>query len=515
MNKQKGAHLMAFKSLQELEQGITASGQTWSEADKALAKKNLNYGNSIYALKNDWINASKRGDKKAAQRAHDQTETLRRQYGGYSGGTDGSEYIRDNTYFTFDDPYEDTLRGLAEKMTSQEKFSSPYQDTLNQLADSILSYGTFSNPYQKQMEQVLSSYLNRDPFSYNPDSDPVWQQYQKTYLREGQRAREDAIGSYAAATGGQTSTAAMQAASQAQDYYNAKMADQLPALYGQAYNRWMDEGEQYSDQLDTLRGLNSDALSAWNANRNLLNNQMDTFRSLSSDALSEWNANRALTKDQLSAVQSLSDSLYDRDYDKWKSDYQLRRDEISDARYADELAYDRAEDASNRAWKEKQAALSQALTWMKMGLSPDDAVLAASGLSDADVSNYIGTVQAQQAAKGSRRSSGGSRSSSSKSSGSSSSGQADYEGLFRDAYNSGHPENYIASHYKEYGFSKSTGLSKEYKEAYNEDFEDLLSETRDMVDASEYSPSAAASYLRAKGYDDETISRLTGALWKR
>ena len=105
-----------------------------------------------------------------------------------------------------------------------------------------------------------------------------------------------------------------------------------PALYGQAYNRWMDEGEQYSDQLDTLRGLNSDALSAWNANRNLLNNQMDTFRSLSSDALSEWNANRALTKDQLSAVQSLSDSLYDRDYDKWKSDYQLRRDEISDAR---------------------------------------------------------------------------------------------------------------------------------------------------------------------------------------
>ena len=515
MNKQKGAHLMAFKSLQELEQGITASGQTWSEADKALAKKNLNYGNSIYALKNDWINASKRGDKKAAQRAHDQTETFRRQYGGYSGGTDGSEYIRDNTYFTFDDPYEDTLRGLAEKMTSQEKFSSPYQDTLNQLADSILSYGTFSNPYQKQMEQVLSSYLNRDPFSYNPDSDPVWQQYQKTYLREGQRAREDAIGSYAAAAGGQTSTAAMQAASQAQDYYNAKMADQLPALYGQAYDRWMDEGEQYSDQLDTLRGLNSDALSAWNANRNLLNNQMDTFRGLSSDALSEWNANRALTKDQLSAVQGLSDSLYDRDYDKWKSDYQIRRDEIGDARYADELAYDRAEDASNRAWKEKQAALSQALTWMKMGLSPDDAVLAASGLSDADVSNYIGTVQAQQAAKGTRRSSGGSRSSSSKSSGSSSSGQADYEGLFRDAYNSGHPENYIASHYKEYGFSKSTGLSKEYKEAYNEDFEDLLSETRDMVDASEYSPSAAASYLRAKGYDDETISRLTGALWKR
>ena len=307
----------------------------------------------------------------------------------------------------------------------------------------------------------------------------------------------------------------MQAASQAQDYYNAKIADQVPALYEQAYDRWLDEGERYSDQLDALRGLNSDALSAWNANRSLLNNQIDAFRGLSSDALNEWNANRALMKDQLSAVQGLSDALYDRSYDKWKSDYQLRRDELEDARYADELAYDRAEDASNRAWKEKQAALSQALTWMKMGLSPDDAVLTASGLSNADVSQYISAVQSQQAAKGTRSSSSGGRSSGSKTTSSAVSGQADYEGLFRDAYNSGHPENYIASHYKEYGFSKSTGLSKEYKETYDEDFEDLLSETRDMADASEYSPGAAASHLRAKGYDDETVSRLISALWKR
>ncbi len=457
---------MAFKNMEELERGIAASGQNWSEADKALAKKNIGYGNSLYGFKKDWVDATARGDTAAAQRSHDQAEAFRRRYGGYSGGTDGSDYIKDGTYFTYDDPY---------------------ADALGQLADSILSYESFENPYRKQAEQVLSEYIDRGPFSYGLDSDPVWQQYQKTYLREGQRAREDTLGNYAAATGGQASTAAVYAASQAQDYYNAQMADKVPELYGQAYDRWLDEGEQYTNQIDALRAMGSDAMQ-------------------------EWNANRTLLKDQFSSIRDLSDSLYDRDYRKWTADYQVGRDRLDDSRYAEELAYSREEDAANRAWKQQQAALDQAIAWLKMGVAPDNAVTEAAGLSEQDVGRYLGAVQAQLAAKGSKRSSGGG-SSGSPSSGSS--GAPDYEGLFRDAYNSGHAENYIATNYKKYGFSKSTGLSKEYHAAYDEDFESLLDETRRMVDANEYDPSAAVAHLKAKGYDDETAARVTGAIWRR
>jgi len=84
--------------------------------------------------------------------------------------------------------------------------------------------------------------------------------------------------------------------------------------------------------------------------------------------------------------------------------------------------------------------------------------------------------------------------------------------LFRDAYSSGHPENFIAANYKKYGFSSKTGLSKEYKAQYDDSFTDTLTETRRMVDQSEYSPGATVAHLRAKGYDDETIQRLMDLL---
>lgn len=466
---------MAFKNMQELEQGIAASGQAWSEADKNLAKKNLDYGNRIYQLKNDWLDASKRGDQAGAQRAHDQTEAIRKQYGGYSGGADGSEALWDGTYFQYDDPYEETL---------------------GRLADSILSYERYANPYREEMDRVLSDYLHRDPFSYDLEGDPVWQQYQKTYLREGQRAREDTLANYAAATGGQSSTAAMHAASQAQDYYNAQLADKIPELYENAYDRWLDEGEQYGDQLDALRGLGQDALGEWKANRELLN-------------------------DQFSSVRALSADRYGRAADKWERDYQIRRDGIEDERYTAERAEKREDDSFNRAWRQQQAAYDQALDWLKAGVLPESGVLEDAGLSAGEANRYLDAVLAKSLPKSGSRSSGGSSgrkssggSSSGKSAGSTSGG-ADYAGLFRDAYNSGHPENFIASHYKEYGFTKSTGLTKEYHAAYNDDFEELLDETREMVDASEYSPSAAAAHLRARGYDQETADRVTSALWKR
>ena len=62
---------MAFKNIDELAQGIAAAGQNWSDADRALAAKDIDYGNSLFTLKNDWVNATKRGDATGAQYAHD------------------------------------------------------------------------------------------------------------------------------------------------------------------------------------------------------------------------------------------------------------------------------------------------------------------------------------------------------------------------------------------------------------------------------------------------------------
>jgi len=503
---------MAFKNIEELARGIAASGQTWSDADKALAQKNIDYGNSLFTLKNDWINANKSGNQAAAQEAHDRAEDFRKRYGGYSGGADGSGYVKDPTYFNYDDKYGSTLDDLAQQLVNYNKFKNPYQGQLEDIAGELRNYGKYSNPYQQQTDKVLDQYLNRDPFSYNLEDDPNWQQYQKTYLREGQRAREDTIANYAAATGGQSSTAAVNAASQAQDYYNAQLADKAPELYQLAYERWLNEGNQYANQLDALRGLGADALSAWDANRGLLADQLSAYRQLGADSLDEWNANRGLLNDQLSGIKSLSDTDYGRALDKWQADYGVGRDRVNDTRYTDETAYNRQQDALDREDAKRKQALAQALEWMQLGLTPDSSVLDAAGLSGADVANYVGAVQAQLMAKGSGRGSGGGSGRRSSSGGSSDGGE-DYEGLFRDAYASGHPSNYIANHYKEYGFSKSTGLTDDYENAYDDDFTDAYTAAKDMVDKSEYSQSAALSYLRGQGHDDDEAQRLLWAIY--
>ncbi len=478
---------MAFKNMEELEQAIAASGQSWSDADKQLAQKSMDYGNSIYTLKNDWTKAVQRGDTTAAQDIHDRTDDFRRQYGGYTGGADGSGYIKDSTYFNYSDPYADTLDKLAGDLVGQKKFT---------------------NPYQKQTDKVLDRYLNRDPFEYDLDTDPIWKQYQKTYLREGQRAREDAIGNYAAATGGQSSTAAVNAASQAQDYYNAQMADKVPELYRLAYDMWLNEGEQYAGQIDTLRGLGSDALNAWSANVGLLN-------------------------DQLSGVRGLSDDLYNRAYNKWQADYGVKRDSISDTRYEDETSYSRAQ-------SEKQKALAQALEWMQQGVSPDSGVLGAAGLTGQEVQDYLDAVRAQMIASGgSGRSSGGG-------SGSSGAASQDYNGLFAAAKSAGsNAKSFIANNYKKYGFTSQTGLLEEFEkwnsrqsgfdlaatvggkvadtlggsgsgaalsQSGTADLSGIVQKTRERIDESEYSPQAAVAWLRAQGYDDDTIQSILDAI---
>ena len=67
------------------------------------------------------------------------------------------------------------------------------------------------------------------------------QAYTKKYAREGNRAMQDTLGSLAAATGGRPSTAAMSAASQANDYYMAQLGDMLPQIYQSEYNKYLQD----------------------------------------------------------------------------------------------------------------------------------------------------------------------------------------------------------------------------------------------------------------------------------
>lgn len=179
--------------------GLLAS---FSDADLRLAMEQPEAGLSILSFKKDYADAA---TDEARALANAGAEQVRRQYGRYLGGPDGSRYMPLDGDETEDEDY------------------------VNQMS------GTETADGASARRQGLPAYYG--------EADRLWTDYRKQYLREGELAYRNALGEGAANTGGIASTAAVAAAQQAQNYYGAKAADARSALYQQAFENWLAERE--------------------------------------------------------------------------------------------------------------------------------------------------------------------------------------------------------------------------------------------------------------------------------
>ncbi len=104
--------------------------------------------------------------------------------------------------------------------------------------------GAAASPYQKIADKAALS----TGFRYDREEDPTFDAYRSILLREGERAAANALAQSSAATGGIPSSWALAAAQQANNYYGAKLADVVPELELQAYNRFINEAEMRYQQ---------------------------------------------------------------------------------------------------------------------------------------------------------------------------------------------------------------------------------------------------------------------------
>lgn len=231
------------------------------------------------------------GDKAGQQAAHDAAEKIRAKYD-YSGGVDGSEYIKLGTG------------------ASPAKADTSW---LDKLGDSSYNYDQSG-----QISAKLDALLNRTPFSYDAASDPLYQQYRKQYTREADRSAEDVLGKTAVMTGGMPSTAAVAASQQASDYQMSQMTDKIPELQQLAYSMYQDGLNADRADLNTLIGLEDNNYNRWLADRNYL---------------------YQLARDQVGDQQTADALAYQKQQDKLNYNYQKERDAIEDARYNAEWQY--------------------------------------------------------------------------------------------------------------------------------------------------------------------------------
>lgn len=230
----------------------------------------------LEAAKKGFAEAQARGDRKAMSEFNLNAENIRAKYG-YSGGSDGSQYIP-----------------LQKENGAPSGFG--YQ-----------SAPAYQDKYTDRIDELLNDILNRDDFSYNALEDPLYQQYRDQYRREGERVMQDALGQLSARTGGLASSWAGTAAQQQGDYYASMAADKIPELYQLAYSMYMDDIDSQVRDLGLLEQMSS--------------TQYDRYR----DTMDDWRNDRSFAynkyRDDVGDARYDDETSYNRDLYTSETEY--------------------------------------------------------------------------------------------------------------------------------------------------------------------------------------------------
>lgn len=320
----------------------------FSQDDLNLAQKYPEFGLSVLSLKKDYNNAATAEQRLLANQAANE---LRKSYGNYSGGADGGSF------------------------RLESKLNRRSDDLLDQLG----SFGSFSydeaptyeNTFAQQQKDLLDRILNREDFSWSKETDPQWSSYKKSYLREGDRATANALAQASAASGGRPSSYAVNAATQAGDYYATKLNDVIPTLYQQAYERYLDE---YNMKLKDLNTVNQQE-------------QLDYAKYL--DRLGQFNTDRGFA------------------YQNYADDYDRLRSQLADVQGQDQIDYARYLDEVSRQRTAQDSIRSQVDAILAAGGSPSANLVSESGYSSEYVKALEDAYRKQEAEKAAKKSGSG------------------------------------------------------------------------------------------------------------
>ena len=227
-----------------------------------------------------------------------------------------------------------------------------YQEALSALKQAQQSMPTYQGSYDQQLQDIYNQIVNRDKFSYDLNSDMLYQQYADQYTQRGKMAMMDTMGQAAALTGGYASSYGQAVGQQQYDAYLQQLNDVIPELYGMALDQYNQEGQDLLNQYAMVGDMADDEYGKYQ------------------DSLNQYWQNLSYLKGQ-------ADDAYDQGYNNWYNSYQLGVD-------AENIAYNKQQDAYNRA-----------LNLVQNGYMPNDEELAAAGMSKEEAIYWTSLYQQQ------------------------------------------------------------------------------------------------------------------------
>lgn len=301
--------------------------------------------------------------------------------GSSGGGASGSGASASRNEFTYDDYKGSETVAQALAALQQQLAAKP---------------GDYQSTWQGQTNDLIDRILNREKFSYDVNSDALYQQYKDQYTSHGKLAMQDTMGQAAAMTGGYGSSYASTAGNQAYQSYLSQLNEVVPELYGMARDQYNQEGQelynQYallSDQENQEYGRYMDEYNKWASETDRLQGVYNDERNFD---YGKYSDDKSYAYDEYR--NTIADQQWEKNYQLNEEAFELEKQAYNDSTKSYKGTSDGGVDYNNGSLtngqiKELQAALGLEAT----GLYSERAKAKAGGLSAEEAyAKYVGST---------------------------------------------------------------------------------------------------------------------------
>ncbi len=236
--------------------------------------------------------------------------------------------------------------------------------------------------YSDQVRDMMDKIMNREKFSYDVDTDPLFQQALASAMNSGKQAMQDTIGQASALTGGYGSSYATTAGNQAYNAFIEDAYDNLPQYYQMAMDAYQMEGEEMYRQYGMLStedekefNRNITAYDATYQHRNQLYNEAyGQYRDSISDAfnianlqLSEHGQKVNDAYNLYNAASNQADKFYEREYSQWADEVNLayKYAEMLNSDYWNQTNFDESVRQFDTNFAEQQRQFNETMAFNK------------------------------------------------------------------------------------------------------------------------------------------------------
>ena len=199
--------------------------------------------------------------------------------------------------------------------------------------------GDYQSTWQGQINDLIDRIMNREDFSYDINSDALYQQYKDQYTALGKMAMQDTMGQAAAMTGGYGSSYASTAGNQAYQSYLSQLNEVVPELYGMARDQYNQEGQEMYTQYGLLADQENQDYGRW------------------ADSYNQWASEREHLEGAYKDERTFDYGKYADDKSYAYDDY---RNAIADEQWAQDHELNvNADNRAQEAWELEQKAYAE------------------------------------------------------------------------------------------------------------------------------------------------------------